>query len=153
ARFQALACGGDGVHGRGGHHGLPGEPRGARWRMNALTFVSGIIFALGLGIGGMAHPSKVLGFLDVAGSWDPSLMFVMGGALLVDALFFRVILRRPTPRFDTTFHLPWQKQVDARLVVGAVVFGVGWGLSGYCPGPALLSVVTLSPDALAFVAA
>lgn len=119
-------------------------------RLAALA--SGIVFALGLGLSGMTQPAKILGFLDVMGHWDPSLMFVMGGAVLFGLIAFPLILRRPHPLFDGSFHLPTRKTIDARLVVGSAVFGLGWGLSGYCPGPAVVSIVTGAPGALVFVA-
>jgi len=117
------------------------------------SFVSGLLFALGLGISGMTHPSKVLGFLDFFGRWDPSLMFVMGGAVLVSAIAFRFVLRLRAPLLADRFHLPTQTKVDRSLVLGSVLFGIGWGLSGYCPGPVISSVVTLSPPALVFLSA
>jgi uncharacterized membrane protein YedE/YeeE len=88
----------------------------------------------------MTNPSKVVGFLDVAGEWDASLAFVMVGAIAVHALLLRVVRRRRSPLFDKDFHLPSRKDIDARLVVGAAVFGVGWGLGGYCPGPGLVAL-------------
>lgn len=118
-----------------------------------VAFASGLLFALGLGIGGMTKPSKVIGFLDVAGDWDPSLAFVMGAALVVYGVTARVVLRRDRPLFDAKFFLPTRKQIDAPLVVGAMLFGVGWGLSGYCPGPAIVSSVTGATDTLVFTAA
>jgi uncharacterized membrane protein YedE/YeeE len=93
------------------------------------AFASGLVFALGLGLSGMAQPSKVLGFLDVAGRWDPSLAFVMGGAVLLGLVSFAPILRRPAPLLEPRFHLPEKRGIDARLLAGAALFGVGWGLS------------------------
>lgn len=119
---------------------------------NLAAFACGLLFVLGLGISGMTDPQKVLAFLDVTGKFDPSLMAVMGGAVAVSLIGFRLVLRRTRPAFSARFHLPRQTRIDAPLVVGAVLFGVGWGLSGYCPGPALASVVTLTPSALVFVA-
>lgn len=118
-----------------------------------VAFVSGLLFALGLGVGGMTQPSKVLAFLDVAGDWDPSLAFVMGGALLVYFFVGRVVLARPRPLFDDTFHVPTRRDVDGRLVVGSVLFGAGWGLAGYCPGPALVSLASGRATVVVFVAA
>lgn len=117
------------------------------------AFVSGLAFALGLGLSGMTQPAKVLGFLDVAGRWDPSLALVMGGAVLVTLVAFALVLRRRAPVLAPAFDLPTQTRIDRPLVVGAVVFGVGWGLSGVCPGPALVSIATLSPASLVFAAA
>ncbi|MFY1830424.1 DUF6691 family protein [Myxococcus fulvus] len=100
--------------------------------------VAGLLFALGLGVGGMTDPAKVVGFLDVAGAWDPSLAFVMAGALGSYALARGLILRRAAPVLADAFPGAPSASVDGRLVAGAVLFGVGWGLSGYCPGPALV---------------
>ncbi len=122
---------------------------------------SGALFALGLVVSGMAQPAKVLGFLNVAGIWNPqrfgawdaSLMFVMGGALCVTLVAFAVTPRAGRkPWFDTQFHLPTRKDIDAPLLSGAVVFGVGWGLVGYCPGPALATFFVGGLDAIIFVA-
>jgi uncharacterized protein len=100
----------------------------------------------------MTQPLKVIGFLDVTGRWDPSLALVMVGALLVHGLLYRVIVARPAPLLAPRFHLPRRRDIDRRLVAGAALFGVGWGLGGYCPGPGLASVTTgLQP--LVFVAA
>jgi uncharacterized membrane protein YedE/YeeE len=121
-------------------------------KASVVSFASGLLFAIGLGISGMTQPAKVQGFLDVAGRWDPSLAFVMGGALLVGVLSFTVILRRPSPILERRFHLPERARIDGRLVGGAALFGAGWGLSGYCPGPAVLSVVSGAPGAIVFVA-
>jgi uncharacterized protein len=139
---------------RPGHAGSArtSESGGAHWKARLAALAAGVVFALGLGLSGMTQPAKVLGFLDIAGHWDPSLMFVMGGAVLFGLVAFPRILRRPHPLFDSSFHLPTRKTIDAPLVVGAAVFGLGWGLSGYCPGPAVVSVVTGAPGALVFVA-
>jgi uncharacterized membrane protein YedE/YeeE len=101
----------------------------------------------------MTRPQKVLGFLDVTGAWDASLAFVMLGAVLVYAVAYRVIIRRDAPLFDTKFHVPVRAHVDAPLVIGAALFGIGWGLGGYCPGPALVALGAVAPHALAFAAA
>ncbi|AKQ66632.1 GENE II AND X protein [Myxococcus hansupus] len=106
------------------------------------AFFSGLLFALGLGISGMTDPAKVLGFLDVAGAWDYRLAFVMGGAIAVHAALRPLIRRRVRPLFAAGFSVPALQRVDAKLVAGAAVFGVGWGLGGYCPGPALTSLST-----------
>ena len=105
------------------------------------SLLAGALFGLGLAISGMANPEKVLGFLDVAGDWDPTLAFVMGGALLVTMPAFRLIFRRRRPVLAEDFDLPEKKNVDARLVGGSVLFGVGWGLSGFCPGPAVVALI------------
>jgi uncharacterized protein len=118
-----------------------------------VAFLVGLLFSIGLAIGGMTDPHKVLAFLDVAGQWDPSLMFVMGAAIGVYAPLFRVVMRRPHPALDRRFHLPTRRDVDTTLLAGAVLFGVGWGLGGYCPGPALTSVASGRLPALVFGAA
>jgi uncharacterized protein len=127
---------------------------GARGRNAIAASVAGVLFGVGLLVSGMTQPSKVLGFLDLAGDWDPSLAFVMGGALAVHALFARVA-RRPgaRPLLADEFDLSTRQRADVPLVVGAALFGVGWGIAGYCPGPALVSVASLSVPTLAFVAA
>jgi uncharacterized membrane protein YedE/YeeE len=117
------------------------------------AFTCGLVFALGLGLAGMTQPERVLAFLDVAGAWDPSLAFVMGSAVLVGLALVPVILARPRPWLGGRFVLPHAREIDVRLLAGAALFGVGWGLSGYCPGPALVSLVTGSWTVLVFVAA
>jgi len=113
---------------------------------------AGALFGVGLAVSGMTMPSKVMGFLDVLGAWDPSLAFVMIGAIAVHAVAYRLITRRSSPLVDTRFHLPTRKDIDARLVLGAALFGVGWGLAGYCPGPGLVSAAGGAVPALVFVA-
>jgi len=115
--------------------------------------LAGALFAAGLVVGGMTIPAKVTGFLDVGGAWDPQLAFVMAGAVAVYAAFLRIIRRRAAPLLDARFHWPSERTIDARLVCGASVFGVGWGLSGYCPGHALASLTAGAPSALVFVVA
>src|SRR3954468_497497 len=117
------------------------------------SLLAGMIFGAGLSISDMVNPLRVLNFLDAAGSWDPTLAFVMAGALAVTALGYRLVFRRNAPLLDAKFHLPTQTQIDLPLVGGAALFGVGWGLAGMCPGPALTDLVTLEPKVLAFVAA
>lgn len=116
------------------------------------AFIAGALFAAGLIVGGMTQPGKVIGFLDFTGSWDPSLAWVMGGAVLTHGLLYRLVRRRPTPLFEAKFHVPSRRDIDRRLVLGAATFGVGWGLSGYCPGPGLASL-TSGPLPVLFVAA
>lgn len=116
-----------------------------------IAFVSGLVFALGLGLGGMTQPAKVTAFLDFAGDWDPSLAFVMIGAIGVYATLYRFIRRLPSPLFSTTFALPTRTDIDPRLVGGAALFGVGWGLAGFCPGPALTSLASGETSVLLFV--
>ncbi len=122
-------------------------------KKNALALLSGVVFALGLGVSGMTRPAKVLDFLDVTGAWDPSLAFVMMGAIGLDVVAFRLILRRRGPLFGGAFQLPGQGSVDARLLVGAALFGVGWGIAGYCPGPGVVSLASGQVGVLVFVAA
>jgi uncharacterized membrane protein YedE/YeeE len=101
------------------------------------ALLSGAIFGIGLAISGMTHPDKVLDFLDVTGNWDASLLLVLGGAVGVTLIAFRFILRRDAPVLDSRFYLPTATRIDARLVGGAVLFGIGWGIAGFCPGPAI----------------
>ncbi|MCY1040774.1 YeeE/YedE family protein [Corallococcus sp. bb12-1] len=117
------------------------------------AFFSGLLFALGLGLGGMTNPSRVLAFLDVAGDWDFRLALVMGGAVAVHAALRPLILRRKRPLFAEHFPTFPARRVDGRLLAGAALFGMGWGLGGYCPGPALTSLATGAPSVLLFVAA
>jgi uncharacterized protein len=118
-----------------------------------VALVSGALFGLGLAVSGMMNPAKVIGFLDLAGEWDPTLAFVMGGALLVTIPAFRLILGRQRPILAGDFALPAKSTLDARLLGGAALFGVGWGLSGFCPGPAVAALVTGLAPVFAFVAA
>lgn len=102
------------------------------------ALAAGIVFGLGIALSGMSNPAKVMNFFDPFGSWDPSLAFVMGGALATAAIGYRMIFgRRQTPLFDTKFHLPTARTIDARLVGGSALFGVGWGIAGFCPGGAI----------------
>jgi uncharacterized protein len=120
---------------------------------NIIAFLCGLVFAVGLGLSGMTHPSKVLGFLDVAGAWDPSLACVMGGALGVNLLLFPRILERARPLLDTTFHVPVKRAIDLRLLAGAALFGAGWGIAGYCPGPAVVTAASGAVPAIVFALA
>lgn len=113
----------------------------------------GLMFGTGIALSGMANPAKVLNFFDILGTWDPSLAFVMGGALAVTALGYRLVLRRPAPVMDTRFHLPARGRIDARLVGGAALFGVGWGIAGFCPGGALPALGTGRGDVALFTGA
>ena len=123
--------------------------------MNAIlsALFSGLVFGLGLVVSGMSNPAKVLNFLDVAGTWDPSLAFVMGGAVLVTAVGYRLILKRPAPQFAASFALPSRRDIDIPLVAGAAIFGLGWGLGGFCPGPAFTALPLGKTGTLAFVPA
>ncbi len=114
---------------------------------------AGLVFGIGLIISGMANPAKVLGFLDLAGNWDPSLLFVMGGALAVGLPAFALAKRRKTALLGTPINLPTSTTLDRRLVGGSLLFGVGWGLAGFCPGPALVALGMKEQKALVFVVA
>lgn len=118
-----------------------------------IEFLVGLLFGIGLLISGMTDPGKVLGFLDLAGAWDPSLAFVMGGAILVGLVAFTVAKQRTRTFFGTALHLPTSRDIDRRLVVGSLTFGVGWGLAGFCPGPGLVALGAGEPKAAVFVAA
>jgi hypothetical protein len=117
------------------------------------TYLIGLIFGIGIVISGMANPAKVLNFFDVAGSWDPSLAFVMGGALAIAGLGYRVVFGRGRPLFAPRFALPAGDRIDARLIGGAALFGLGWGIAGFCPGGALPAIGTGNGGVLIFVAA
>jgi len=117
------------------------------------AFLIGLLFGLGIVISGMVNPAKVLNFFDFAGTWDPSLAFVMGGALAVTFIGYRLVLARPQPLLAERFHLPGPRDVDARLVGGAALFGIGWGMAGFCPGGALPALGTGLSEVLFFVAA
>jgi uncharacterized protein len=117
-----------------------------------IAFVAGLLFGLGLSLGGMTQPAVVLGFLDIFGAWDPRLVFVMAGAVLTTAVGYRLLLRRPRPLLAERFQWPTSRRIDARLVGGAALFGIGWGIAGYCPGPALASLGAGVPALLVLVA-
>ena len=118
-----------------------------------VNLFAGVLFGLGLAVSGMVDPQKVIGFLDVAGHWDPTLVFVMGGALLVAIPAFRLIFRRSRPVLADDFDLPTKDSLDASLLGGAALFGVGWGLSGFCPGPSVTALASGLVPVFAFVAA
>lgn len=122
-------------------------------RTQIVAFVAGLIFSLGLVLSQMINPAKVLGFLDIAGTWDPSLAFVMGGAVIVTFIAFRIAGRRAKPILADSFQIPTRQDIDLPLIAGASLFGIGWGLVGLCPGPAIAQVALLQPPGLAFVAA
>lgn len=119
----------------------------------ASAFAAGLVFGIGLILSGMTDPGKVIGFLDISGSWDPSLAFVMAGAIMVGLLAFALAKRRTAAVFGGAIHLPHNRDIDNRLVGGSLVFGIGWGLAGYCPGPALVSFASGQAKAAIFVAA
>lgn len=117
----------------------------------AAAFLVGLVFAMGLGISGMTQPQKVLGFLTTGSGWDPSLMFVMLGAIPVHFLSYQWIKGRKSPLLDTKWHVPTSREIRKPLVVGSLLFGLGWGIGGFCPGPALTSAGALQKEALVFV--
>jgi len=117
------------------------------------TWIAGLIFGLGLVLSGMSNPTKVLGFLDLAGAWDPSLALVMGGAIAVGSIGFALAVRRTRSWLGDPMQLPTASRIDRRLVLGSVAFGAGWGLAGFCPGPALVAAAQGYWQALLFVAA
>lgn len=117
------------------------------------SLLAGAVFGVGLAVSQMIDPAKVLGFLDVTGAWDASLLLVLGGAVILSAVLFRAVLQRPTPVLDDQFHLPRTSVIDARLITGAALFGIGWGMAGYCPGPALALLGFANPEALWFLPA
>jgi len=122
--------------------------------MQALVaLVCGVVFGAGLAVAGMTNPAKVLAFLDVAGAWDATLAFVMGGALAASAVGFAIARRRARPWLAESFAIPARREIDAPLVGGAALFGIGWGLVGLCPGPAIAALARGSPHALLFLAA
>jgi uncharacterized membrane protein YedE/YeeE len=116
-------------------------------------FVVGLLFGLGLMLSGMTDPAKVIGFLDLFGNWDPSLAFVMGGAIAVGFFAFALAKKRTISFLGGALHLPKSNHIDRRLVIGSLVFGAGWGLAGFCPGPALVSMAAGQDKALVFVLA
>jgi uncharacterized membrane protein YedE/YeeE len=116
-----------------------------------LAGLVGLIFGTGIALSGMANPAKVLNFFDIAGTWDPSLALVMASALLVAAIGYRFVFRRPKPLFDARFHLPASRKIDTPLIAGSVAFGIGWGISGFCPGGAIPALGLSEPSAWIFV--
>lgn len=119
--------------------------------MPIVALIAGALFGAGVCLSGMVRPTKVLAFLDVRGGWDPTLMVVFAAALAVTAVAWRVVARAKAPRFGTAFPGPPGAVIDARLVVGSMVFGVGWGLVGYCPGPAVVSLVSGATSSFVFI--
>ena len=117
------------------------------------ALIAGLIFGTGIAVSGMINPAKVLNFFDIAGTWDPSLIFVMGAALLVAVIGYRLVLKRPRPVFDIMFHLPTRRDLDPALIGGSALFGIGWGIAGFCPGGALPALGLFQPDAVIFVGA
>ncbi len=119
----------------------------------ASALAGGLLFGLGLWISGMSYPSKVLNFLDVSGTWDPSLLLVLGGAVMVTVIAFRFVLKRSDSLLGGPMQLPSARHIDAPLVWGAVLFGAGWGIGGYCPGPAITTLSTFGSEPIVFVLA
>ncbi len=119
---------------------------------NSLSaLVVGFVFSVGLGFSGMTQPEKVFGFLDVFGKWDPSLIFVMIGAIIFHLITFRIIKKNHKPLFSNDWHIPTKKEITPALVLGSVIFGIGWGLGGYCPGPAVTSLASFEIRPIVFV--
>lgn len=115
------------------------------------ALVVGFVFAIGLGISGMTQPQKVVGFLDLFGNWDPSLIFVMVGGILVHFVTYKLIRKRNSPLLSPEWHVPTKKEITPALVIGSLLFGVGWGLAGYCPGPAVTSLASFESQPVIFV--
>ncbi len=116
------------------------------------ALLSGLLFGLGLAASGMTDTRKVIGFLDIFGNWDPDLIFVMGSAVITTFIGFKLVLSQTAePLFGSVFSIPTRSDIDSKLVVGAALFGIGWGLYGYCPGPALASIIYLSPVTIGFI--
>lgn len=117
------------------------------------TYLIGLIFGVGISISGMANPAKVLNFFDIAGTWDPSLIFVMGGALVTTFIGYKLVFGRSAPVFESGFSVPNNRTIDARLIGGSAVFGIGWGIAGFCPGGALPALGTGRWEVFAFTGA
>lgn len=117
------------------------------------AFISALLFGLGLGISGMTNPNNVIGFLDIFGDWKPALLLVMVGAISFHAATYFIITKRQSPLFSESFQIPTNRSLDKRLIFGSALFGLGWGVAGYCPGPAITSLATSSTAALLFCAA
>jgi uncharacterized protein len=118
-----------------------------------MGYIAGLLFGLGLALAGMTDPARVLGFLDIFGAWDPTLMFVLGGAVVTTFIGYRLVFRRERPMLGEAFQLPTRQDLDVRLIGGSALFGIGWGLSGYCPGPAVASIAGLTAPLFAMLIA
>jgi len=118
-----------------------------------IALITGVVFGLGLILSGMTNPENIQNFLDIFGNWDPALMFVMVGAILISAIAFWWIKSKHTPILGESIHLPSNKVIDAKLIIGATLFGIGWGLVGFCPGPAIASMINQPQEAGLFVLA
>jgi len=121
--------------------------------LRLIALITGLVFGLGLALSGMLNPTKVFQFLNITGAWDPSLAFVMGGGLIVNAIGHLIIRRRASPLISETFHLPQSTLIDRPLIIGSAIFGVGWALGGLCPGPAIASLAFTEPEPLIFFVA
>lgn len=120
--------------------------------MNFLSsFLLGVLFSIGLSISGMVNPNKVIGFLDLWGTWDPDLIFVMGGAAGLNFVTFRFVLKRKNPLLGGRFHMPTANDIDSKLLVGSALFGIGWGLGGICPGPGIANLFSLKAEPIVFI--
>jgi uncharacterized protein len=117
------------------------------------TYLIGLIFGVGISISGMGNPAKVLNFFDIFGTWDPSLGFVMGGALAVAAVGYQIVFRRSAPIYEPTFNVPTSRVIDAKLVFGSTTFGIGWGIAGFCPGAAIPALGTGRSEVILFFGA
>ena len=120
-------------------------------KLSFSTFIAGLLFGAGLTVSQMVNPDKVISFLDISGDWDPSLAFVMGSALIVTFIGYKLVLKKTAPFFDDKFRLPIRQDIDSPLIFGAALFGVGWGLAGLCPGPALASLSFAGHNGVIFV--
>jgi len=138
--------------GRNNFGGCVPKDRCPAMKLNFSALFSGVIFSLGLGLSGMTQPTKVIGFLDLFGRWDPTLIFVMGGAIVVHMTASHFILHRRKPLWSTRWFLPEQTNLTPALIFGALIFGAGWGLGGYCPGPAVTALASLRGRPFSFVA-
>ncbi|MAZ47985.1 MAG: YeeE/YedE family protein [Halobacteriovoraceae bacterium] len=120
--------------------------------MNFLSsFFLGLLFSIGLSVSGMVNPNKVIGFLDLWGTWDPDLIFVMGGAAGLNFVTFRFVLKRKNPLLGENFHMPTANEIDLKLLVGSALFGIGWGLGGICPGPGIANLFSLKAEPIVFI--
>ncbi|WP_036489422.1 YeeE/YedE family protein [Myxosarcina sp. GI1] len=122
-------------------------------RQKLIALLSGLLFGFGLSLSQMIDRDRVLGFLDVSGDWDPTLLFVLGGAVGVTVIAFRFVLRLPHPIYSNKFYLPTKKDIDLPLILGAAIFGIGWGIAGYCPGPGITALVLGIPNPILFIIA
>ena len=117
------------------------------------SFLSGLIFGIGLTVAGMVNPAKVIAFLNILGNWDPSLVFVMVGAIIISAPFFYILKNKKKPLFNSSFQIPSRTNIDRNLIIGSSLFGIGWGMVGLCPGPAVASIAFFQPLSILFVIA